>query len=168
MGTEHSPCFFVGEEAEHQIACRLGARPCEMPNIGQDHCVHVLHVDRAAPPDAAITHLRGEGIHLPVDRARRHHIQVSVDGQPGTASVRTLNTDKNIGAPGCALDIPRVEPDLGELRHHVLGAGALPRAGTIAVVTRVDPDQITADADNFGLGSQDVRHGLKPSWRFGG
>src|SRR5450631_860227 len=91
-----------------------------------------------------------------------------MDRQSGTASVRTLNADNDIGTPRFALDIPGVQSDLGKLTHDVLRTSSLASTGTIAVVTRVDPDQIAADADNFGLGICGVRHGHNPSWRFGG
>src|SRR5450631_765303 len=167
MAAEHSPCLLIGEEAEDQVTWWLQARSCEMAEIGQDHGVHILHIDRATPPDTAVPDLGGEGIHLPVGCVRRHHVQVSMDRQSRTSPVRTLNADKDIGAPWCALDIPWIEPEPDKLLHDVRCAGSLARAGTIAVVAGVDLDEIAADADNFSFGSQGVRHGLNPSWRFG-
>src|SRR5665647_2387015 len=86
---------------------------------------------------------------------------------PRATSIRPLDADEDIGAARGALDIQGVKPDLGELTHDVLRARPLSRAGTVAIVARVDPDQIAADTDGFGLGSQCVRHAPHPSSRFG-
>src|SRR5665647_1055357 len=88
-----------------------------------------------------------------------------MNGQPGATSIRPLDADEDIGAARGALDIQGVEPDLGELTHDVLRARPLARARTVAIVARVDPDQIAADTDGFGLGSQGVSHAPHPSWR---
>ena len=167
VAAEQSPGLLIGKEPENEVTRRFQTRSCEMADIGQHHGVHILHVDRTSPPDAAVPQLRGERIHLPVNGIGRHDIEVSMNGQSRTASIRSVDTHKDTGAPGCALDVQGVEPDLGELPHHVLGTRPLAGAGTVPRVARVDPDQIAADTSNFGLRSRGVSHALNPSSRFG-
>ena len=54
--------------------------------------------------------------------------------------------------PGDGSNSSDVDADLVQQRGHVLGRHPLPRARVVAVVGGVDPDQVAADLDDFGLG----------------
>ena len=86
------------------VARRLGAGAGEVAQVGQDHRVHVLHVDGAAAPDAAVALLGGERVDLPVGGVGRHDVEVAVDGEAGPVAVRALDADDDAGPPGLALE----------------------------------------------------------------
>ena len=94
VGTEASARLLVGEEGEHQVAGRAPSRPHPVADDGEDHRVHVLHVDRAAAPDAAVGDLAGERVDLPLLGHGRHDVEVAVDEErvvssdPSPRSVR--------------------------------------------------------------------------------
>ena len=72
-----------------------------------------------------------------------------------------------VGSPQCAttdvapwrwLEELGLDADLVEQAGDVLGGRPLPRPGAVAVVGRVDPDQVAADLDDLGLGCVALRH----------
>ncbi len=69
-----------------------------------------------------------------------------------------LDPDDDGGPAGLALHQLRVEADLGEQAHDVLGRGPLPRPGAVAVVAGVDPQQVAADLDGLVLGGARLAH----------
>ncbi len=58
------------------------------PDDRQHHRVHVLHVDRAAAPDAAVAISPENGCARPVGRVGRHDVEVAVDQQRRPATGR--------------------------------------------------------------------------------
>ncbi len=60
--------LLVGDERQHDVPRRAAALAEPLPDDREDHRVHVLHVDRAAPPDAAVGDLPAERVVGPVAR----------------------------------------------------------------------------------------------------
>ena len=77
------PGLLVGGEREHDVAGGLAALAQPLADDGQHHRVHVLHVDRAAAPDAAVGDLAGERVVPPVGGVGGHDVEVAVDEQGG-------------------------------------------------------------------------------------
>ncbi len=117
--------LLVGGEREHHVA-RPPPLPQPLPDDGQDHRVHILHVDRAAPPDAAILGLPGERVHPPVGRIRGDHVEMTVDEQAGPRPVLALDPDHDAGAFRVRLEHGGLQPNLGEQLRDALGRRALP------------------------------------------
>src|SRR5699024_654423 len=118
------------------------------------HRVEVLHVDRTATPDVAVLDLAAERVDLPVLRRRRYDVQVAVEEQPvGPATgARAAPVSHDGGAAGGGLVQAWLDADLVEQRGDVLGGLALTGpAGAVglAVVARVDPDQVAAQLDDL-------------------
>lgn len=158
--------LLVGEEADDEIArrCRSGAR--EFADGREDHRVHPLHVDRSAAPDHPVAQLAGEGIDAPVTGVRGDHVEVPVDAQRGAGPVGPGNAGEDIGATGLGLHDDRLQADLAQLRHHVVGRVRLTRPAAVAVVARVDPDQLLADPGDLRLGVCHSRAQEQTFWSF--
>ena len=80
-GPPGAPGLLVGGERDHDVAGGLALLAQALTDDGQHHRVHVLHVDRAAAPDAAVGLLAGERVVAPVRGVGRDHVQVAVDQQ---------------------------------------------------------------------------------------
>ena len=143
--------LLVGGEREHDVAGRLAPLAHPLPDDREDHRVHILHVDRAAPPHAPVGDLPGERVERPVAGVGRHHVQVPVDKQGRAAPVRALDPGHQAGALGVRLKHRRLQADLAEQPRHVLRGPPLARPRVVARVGRVDPDQVPADVDNLIL-----------------
>ena len=96
--------LLVGEEDEGRVAGGLGAGAGEVPDVREDHRVHVLHVDRAATPDAAVALLGGEGVDLPVGGVGRDDVEVTVHREAGPRGVLALEAHDDGRAAGLALE----------------------------------------------------------------
>ena len=108
--------LLVGEEGQDHIAGRAAALTQALADHGQDHRVHVLHVDGAAAPDARVVRaivglvadVAGEGVDLPVRRIGGDHVEVAVDEQGGplwsspvmrvTTLARDLSDSRMVGS----------------------------------------------------------------------
>ena len=153
MAAQAPTGLLVGEERERHVAGRLLAGPGEVSQVGDDHRVHVHHVDCTPTPDAAVALLAGERVDLPVGGVGGDDVEVAVDRETGTRRVRPLDADHDRGPTRLALDEDGVEADLGELFHDVFGRLALAGAGAVAVVDRLEPDEVGADPGDLILGS---------------
>ncbi|GES33176.1 hypothetical protein San01_56640 [Streptomyces angustmyceticus] len=143
--------LLVREERQHDVARRLAAGAQPVADDGQRHRVHVLHVDRAPSPEAAVGDLAGERVVGPVVGVGRHDVGVPVDEQAGPRAVLALDPGDRRGPALVGLEDLRFEAHLGELLRDVLGGGPLPRARVVAVVAGVHPDQIPAEVDHLVL-----------------
>ena len=170
VATEDPAGLLVGEEDHGERSRRASTGPGQVPDAGQDHGVHVLHVDRTPAPQAAIAFLRPEGVDAPVRSGGGDDVEVTVDDQTRADRIGTLETEQDAGAARGALDKHGVQPDLLQLPHDVLGRGPLPRAGSVAGVRRVDPQQVAAQPGGVILerGSRHVGQGMSPPCRLGG
>ena len=154
MAAEDSPGLLVGQEAEDQVSRRATPRAGQVTDDGQHHRVHVLHVDRAAAPEAAVAFLAREGVDLPVGGVGRHHVEVPMDHQ-GSAFGRSgrvaLDADHDARPAGFALEQLGFQADLGQQPHHVFGRLALPRPRAVTEVAGVDLEQVAAELDDLVL-----------------
>ena len=75
--------LLVGQERQHDVTRRLAAFAQPLAHDRQHHRVHVLHVDRAAAPHAAVGDLAGQRVHPPVGRVGGDDVEVAVDQQRG-------------------------------------------------------------------------------------
>ena len=78
---EHSAGFLVGEERDDEVAGRLLVGAEDVLERGEDHRIHVLHVDGAAAPEHAVLDDALERVDRPVVRLGGHHVEVAVDDQ---------------------------------------------------------------------------------------
>ena len=156
-GAPGAPGFLVGGEREHDVAGRRPVFAQPLAHHREHHRVHVLHVDRAAAPHAAIRDLPGEWVVPPVRRAGRHHVQVTVHQQARPFAVPTADPGHHAGSLGMRFQDRRLEAYLGQQAGHVFGGQPLAGARVVAGVRRVDPDQVTADVHNLVLRGHLVR-----------
>ncbi len=157
--TELAAGLLVGQEREYDGPAREPSRAYPVADHRQDHRVHVLHIDRAPAPYTAIGDLAGERIMRPVGGVGRDHIQVSVDQQRvGPGRIRSVDPCHHRSPTGLGLEDRGVQPDLVQLLRHVFRGAPFARAATVAEVAGVDPDQVTAEIDDLGIGSS-VRSG---------
>ena len=154
--------LLVREHRDDDVPGRLAPLAGHLPDDGQDHRVHVLHVHGAAAPDQAVDLLGAERVHGPVLGPRRHDVEVTVQHERGPRRVLALEPHDDAGPAGGALEQLGVEPDLGEQAHDVLGGRALPRPGVVAVVRRVDADEVAADLHDLVLGGERKRACRRP------
>jgi hypothetical protein len=150
--------LLVGQEGDDEVAGRPLTGADQLADGGEDHGVHVLHVDGAAAPHAAVADLRREGVDLPVVRARGDDVEVTVDEERRPRGVGARDARDDVGPARLRLDDVGLEADLGEQPGDVLGGLPLPRTGPVAEVRRVDPDELAADVDDFRLRA--AGHGL--------
>jgi hypothetical protein len=143
--------LLVGEEREHHVARRASALPQPLPDHREHHRVHVLHVHGAAAPDASVSDLAGERVHTPVRRIRGDHVEMTVDQQAGPTRVLALDPDHDTGALRMGLEHGGHQAHLAEQLRYTLGRRALPRAGVITGVRRVDPDQFAGESGDLIL-----------------
>ena len=160
FGTPVAARLLVGGEGEHDVAVRLAPLAHPLPDDREDHRVHVLHVDRAAPPHAAVGDLARERVTAPVERVGRHDVQVTVNEQCGAAPVVPFHAGDEAGPLRVRLEDGGLQPDLAQQARHVLGGPPFARAGVVPRVGRVDPDQVSADVDDLilSLGSEVLSH----------
>ena len=151
VGAEGGAVLLVRGEGQHDVAARAAALAGPGPDDRQHHRVHVLHVDRAAPPDHPVADLTGERVHRPVGGLGGHHVQMAVDQQGVGVRIRPGDAGHHVGAAGSRLDQPRLDARLGQPLGHVLRGGPL-GAVPAAAVGGVDPDQLRGEADHLVQG----------------
>ena len=161
----HAPAgFLVGEEREHDGRC--GRRPVRSRSRthGQDHRVHVLHVDRAAAPHAAVGHLGRERVVRPVLRLRRHDVEVSVQRATRRSSLGRCPSMRatTVVRPGADSYERGSSPTSASRAATYSAAARSPGPLAVAVVGRVDPDEVSAEVDDLGSGCV-----MRPSCRAG-
>ena len=93
----------------------------------EDHRVHVLHVDRAAAPDAAVALLRRERVDRPVGGVRRHDVEVAVHAQRAALAVGARDAHGHADPAGVALEGLRLQAHLAQPVDDVRGRLAPPR-----------------------------------------
>ena len=108
--------LLVGEEREHHVPRRpLPGRAAHCRTTASSHRVHVLHVDRAAAPDAAVPDLPGERVHRPLRRVGRDDVEVAVQQQRRPDRVGALDPGDHAGPARLRLVQPGRDPDLVSL-----------------------------------------------------
>ena len=152
-----APCLLVGGERERDRPIRHGSGSRPGPDDGKDRGVEVLHVHRAAAPDVPVMDLAGERVDLPVRSTSRYDVEVAVQQQPvlgvGVPPMRDEGR-----APGRRFEELRRDPDLVQQGSRHAPLRPLPRTRIVPVVGGVDPDQVAADVDDFGIGCVLLRH----------
>ena len=152
-------------------AAACGPRGAICADERQHHRVHVLHVDGAAAPDAAVGDLAGERV-VPSSPAASAGTtsRWPCTSSAGAAGVLALEPRPR-GWSGPARDskISGSSPTSASCAGDVLRRRPLPRPAAVAVVGRVDPDQVAADLDDLVLRARDVGaglgHGASYGWR---
>ena len=151
--------LLVRGEHEQHITRRPPTLPQPLADDRQDHGVHVLHVHRAAAPDAAVGDLAGERIVPPVGRVGRHDVKVTVDQQGWPGRVLPRDPRCHGGTLWMRLQDQRLEPGIGQDPRDVFGRLAFPRPRMITGVAGVDPDQVAADRDDFVVAPRSLKLG---------
>lgn len=165
-GAVVAPGFLVGEEGDDEITTGTQTLAQHVSDGGDDHRVHVLHVNGPATPEQLILDDTGEGVHAPILGCRRDHIGVAVD-------------DESVGIWVCALDPchqrgpSRFRFDDGGLQAHLVEPGGDEIRGrafridlVAAPVLGVDADELLAQRSDLGFGGAEIVHGV--SRRIGG
>jgi len=93
----------------------------------------------------------------------RHDVEVSVDQQTGPRPVLTFPAHHETGPTLGRLEHLGLQPHLGELAGDVLCRLPLPRATPVAIVGRVDADQVAGEFDDI-VRSVDLGLGHAASW----
>ena len=152
--------LLVREEHDDQVAGRSGTCAGQVAHRREHHRVHVLHVDRAAAPHAAVTLLPRERVDRPVGGVGRHHVEVPVHAERTALAVGTRDAHGDADPPRVALEGLRLQADLAQQVDDVLGRLRLAGAAAVPVVAGVDPDELLADPDDLVLRAADgVGHG---------
>ena len=73
--------LLVGDEGKDEITGRRAPRARPVADDREGHRVHVLHVDRAAAPEASVADLSGERVDRPVVLLSRYDVQMPVNEQ---------------------------------------------------------------------------------------
>ncbi len=135
--------LLVGHERQHDVARRLAAAArAHSPDDGERHRVHVLHVDRAAAPDAAVDDLAGERVDRPVGGVGRHDVEVAVDQQRRRGcGPRPRSGRRRWRGPAPTRGSSARCPTSASLLGDVLGGRPLRRWPGL---DGVDPDQVAA------------------------
>ena len=145
--------LLVGEEREHERPARSASGPQSVADDRQDHRVHVLHVDGAAPPHhrhaPVVVDLGGERRVRPVVGVRRDDVEVPVQQDRVGVRLLALHAGEDTRASWGCLDELGVETDLGEQSRDVLSGVALLRARVVAVVAGVELDESAAEVDDL-------------------
>ncbi len=149
MGSAAAAVLFVGEECDDQVALWLSPGAQDVADGGDDHGIHVLHVDRAAPPQHAVFDDPAERVDGPVARIRGNYIEMAVDDECGLGAVPAFDSGDDAGAPGVGVERLRAEADRLEPGGDVLGRVALAVRAALAVVRRVESDQVAGDDRRF-------------------
>ena len=156
----HAPVFLVGEEDQHEVALGALSGAQQLGDGCQDHGIHVFHVDRAAPPEQSVADDSGERVDTPVAGDSGDDVEVPVQHQGGFVGVSAGDAGHQVRAPRDGLVVLDVEAQLGEEGPDVLGGLALALGATLAVVGRVEPDEVARDAGDLGkIGGVDGGHG---------
>ena len=82
--------LLVGGEHEPDGPTRRHTSLRSRADHAQDHRVEVLHVHRAASPDAVVDDLTGERVHRPVVSMCGHDVQMAVEKQRRSGLVNTI------------------------------------------------------------------------------
>jgi len=112
VGSATAAVLLVGEERHDEVACRTLPRAQDVADRGQDHRIHVLHVDGAAAPEQAVFDLAAERVDGPVARVGRNDIEVTVDDEGRLARVGALDTGHHARAARIGLEHLRPEAQL--------------------------------------------------------
>ena len=151
--------LLVGGEDEDDVAWRPSAFAGALAQDGQHHRVHVLHVDGAAAPDAAVLYLAGEGVDLPVGCVGGDDVEVTVDEEGGSCGVGAFPAGDHAGAGGVGLEDGWLEARAGQDRGDMLGGGAFAGARVVTGVGGVDPDEVAAEGGDFILRGRRANRG---------
>ncbi len=147
-GSVGGAVLLVGGVGDDDVTGRAEPFAGPAPYDGEDHRVHVLHVDGAPPPHDPVADLPGERVHAPVGGFGGHHVEVAVDEQRVGGGVGAGNPGDHVGPAGGALQQGRLDPGVREAFGDVLGGGAL-AAVAAAPVGGVDPDQLGGERHHF-------------------
>ncbi len=149
-GAQGSASLLVSHEGEDQITRWTATGPDKITDDRERHRDHVLHVDSAPPPQAPVDDVAAEGVHPPVRRIRRHHVEMTVDEKRRPTRVAAFDPGDDAGTARFGFQQGRLQADLGECGGNVLGDGPFVPV-TTAPVHRVDPHQVPADLDSLIL-----------------
>ena len=156
--------LLVGEEGEHDVARRLAARCGSRSRTTARIIASMSFMSTAPRPQTQPSRdLAGERVDRPVGGVGRYDVEVTVDQQRRPArGRRPPSRATTLARPGSDSKICGSRPTSASLAGDVLGRRALPRAECVAVVARVDPDQLAAEVDDLVLALADsaLRCGL--------
>ena len=121
MRTVIATVFFIAEECNDEFAMRFVSRPQNLSDGGEDHGVHVLHVNRSATPEHSVANLAGKRINRPVCWVYGNDIEVTVDNECWQFRVGARNPSNDGRTAGCGVDVVRLEPERFEKSAHIAG-----------------------------------------------
>jgi hypothetical protein len=113
--------LLVGHHSQLEVAPQPHPEAGQQPDHGHAHGHHVLHVDRAPPPDGAVVDLSGERRVAPASGLGHHHIDVAVEQQGRLGPVAAGQPGDQVGPARRGRQHLRLDPDpaqvVGEERH---------------------------------------------------
>ena len=150
LGALDTAVLFIGEEGDDYVPLRLFPRAHEVGDRGQDHGIHVLHIDRPPAPEHPVAHLTREGIDAPSLGWSGHDIEVPVQDQGGLRRVSAGDPRVDVGAFRDGLEKVDRQPEGFQIRADILRGLALPVRLTTTPVRGVEADEIARDLGDFG------------------
>ena len=137
--------LLVREERDDEVTGRLLPRLGKVAECGQDHRIHVLHVDGTPAPQQAVADLAAEGVDAPVGSDRRHNVEVAVHDQRRAFRVATGYPCHDTRASGGRVEQVRGQSEPLEFGFDVLCRLGLALGPSAAPVHRLETDQVTRD-----------------------
>ena len=119
--TEDAPVFFVGEKGKNEVPRGLLSIAHNVAERGQNHRVHVLHVDRATAPQHAVFNQPLERVDRPVCSVCRNHVEMPVHDEGWLGAVASGDPSDNARATVRRIDESGLEPEVFELGGDVFG-----------------------------------------------
>ncbi len=158
-GAEVSPVLLVREEGDDQVALGALVGAKDVLQRRDDHGVHVLHVDRAAPPQHSVANDAAERIDSPVGGIGGNDIGVAVHDERRLGAVEPLDSGDDARATGRGIHVFGGQPEVFEQCAQVLGGIGLAVGSTFAEVGGIEADQLLRNAGCFleRLGHSDHR-----------
>src|SRR5260221_4632909 len=87
-------CLLVGYGSQDDVALELCSSALEQHQGHEAHRHHVLHIDGAPTPDAAVVLIGGEGAVEPPLGIGGHHVQMPIEKERGLLSASRQASDQ--------------------------------------------------------------------------
>src|SRR6218665_1151110 len=122
---EHAARFFVREKGDDEIALRLRSGAEDVPQCGQNHRIHVFHVDRTTAPQHAILDGASKRVNAPLGCLSRHDIQMPVHNERGLRAVASGYPDSEARSTRIGLEEAWSQSQPGQVRFDVFSGLSL-------------------------------------------
>ena len=136
--------FFICKECKNYIPRRLIANASPAAHYRQQHCINILHIDCAATPNHSIFNDSSKRINAPVLRVCWNNVDMAMDYQSWTGSIRAFNMRDDIASVRSRFINLCSDSNFSERGDDILCDRFLV-ALSFSVIHRWNPDKILAD-----------------------